>query len=155
MSCHMDLCQVDGPLPVPVGSPRTAVRLLECEFERRTLTALRERVRACLAAQGVTDATGMRLMLAVDEVVMNAVRHGGGRGRLEMQRAADELWCRISDDGPGIPARYRTCRPQPPVDEVSGRRIGLWMAAQICADVGISDGALGGAVVVLRHPVPA
>ncbi|MEU4234280.1 ATP-binding protein [Nonomuraea sp. NPDC026600] len=56
----------------------------------------------------------------------NAVRYGGGGGRLSLWQASDRLHCQVTDSGPGLPwPDKRSHRPVPPG---SGR--GPWLARQ-------------------------
>jgi serine/threonine-protein kinase RsbW len=83
--------------------------------------------------------------VAVNEITTNAVRHGGGRGRLELWRTAGHLHCRVTDHGAGIPAgRHRPRRPD--THAVGGR--GLWLASKASTDLHIETGT-GGTKVTL------
>jgi anti-sigma regulatory factor (Ser/Thr protein kinase) len=70
------------------------------------------------------------VVLVVYELATNAVRHGGGHGRLNLWQEKDRFVCRVSDDGPGL------ADPQagtvPPAPNVSGGR-GLWIARRLSA----------------------
>jgi two-component sensor histidine kinase len=48
-----------------------------------------------MTADRVADVT-----LALHELAANAVRHGGGRGRLRLQVIDSELFCQLTDPGP-------------------------------------------------------
>jgi anti-sigma regulatory factor (Ser/Thr protein kinase) len=68
------------------------------------------------------------LVLAVNEILSNSVRHGGGTGVLRIWQDDGSLVCEIEDGGSiGDPLADRR-RPNP--NQV-GRR-GLWMANQLC-----------------------
>ena len=74
---------------------------LEQGFDAGTLPDLRKAVRAEAVAAGMPVDRATDVMLAVHELAANAVRHGGGTGRLRMQAACGELHCHVSDAGWG------------------------------------------------------
>jgi anti-sigma regulatory factor (Ser/Thr protein kinase) len=74
--------------------------------------------------------------LRAAQLVTNAVRHGGGAGRLELRLHADVLTCEIVDHGgntDGLPVRLS------PTNQTGGR--GLWLAHH-----------LTGALMLTRRP---
>jgi serine/threonine-protein kinase RsbW len=125
------------------------------QFDRSSLIALRNHVTACGAAQGLELVRLTWFTLAAHEIAVNAVRHGGGRGRLRLWRTGNILRCLVSDDGPGIPDRYRSLRPHPPGVDAWSSSHGLWLARQFCSHMQITDRAGGGTDVLLEFPVPA
>jgi anti-sigma regulatory factor (Ser/Thr protein kinase) len=139
-----DLIERDRP-------PAGAVPVLACDFDRAALPAVRRAVADRARASGLDDLATAKFVLAVSEVADNAVRHGGGRGRLRLWHGADGLCCRVADRGPGIPARYRDCRRHPRPGDPLGSTTGLWLVRQICARVQIGTGPDGGAVVLLCY----
>ncbi|PWU49422.1 ATP-binding protein [Micromonospora globispora] len=103
-----------------------AAALLSQDFTAATVAALRHRLRAVVTAVGLTGDVGYDFVLAVHELVTNAVRHGGGQGHLELRRAHDALICEVTDHGEAagkLPVRL------PAVDVAGGR--GLWLAHQL------------------------
>ena len=80
------------------------------------------------AAAGLDAARTADLVLAVDEVATNSLRHGGGRGTLRIWQDADALVCEVRDAGrieDPLAGRVR-----PPLDRDGGR--GLWLVNQLC-----------------------
>jgi anti-sigma regulatory factor (Ser/Thr protein kinase) len=77
--------------------------MLDQEFTAGTLRILREAVLAHATAAGLPEARATDVMLAVHELAANAVRHGGGTGRLRIRIAAGQLRCQITDPGNGSP----------------------------------------------------
>ncbi|OLE22397.1 MAG: hypothetical protein AUG44_24915 [Actinobacteria bacterium 13_1_20CM_3_71_11] len=123
--------------PESGGRPRPLIAL---EFRRPDLGRLRRRVTSCAVEAGLR---GMRLqafVMAVNEIVTNAVVHGGGLGRLRLWHAGRQLVCEISDTGPGIPAE-RMPTGRPPVEATSGR--GLWLSRTLCDMVSLETGRQG------------
>jgi hypothetical protein len=64
---------------------------LEQQFDEGTLHILRETVLAHAVAAGMADGRATDVMLAVHELAANAVRHGGGTGRMQMRATGGEL----------------------------------------------------------------
>ena len=56
--------------------------MLEQEFNAGALHRLREAVLACAMATGMPESRATDVMLVAHELAANAVRYGGGRGRL-------------------------------------------------------------------------
>src|SRR5262249_19219404 len=79
-------------------------RLLSRRFGRHDLPPLRQIVARLATAVGLPDSRRRDLVLAVDEIASNALRHGGGHGRLELWTTADMVWFQVTDDGPGLPS---------------------------------------------------
>jgi len=98
-------------------------------------------------------------VVAINEVTTNAVRHGGGKGRMYLWRDDHSLYCRVVDEGPGIPPdRLGHRRPAP--DTLGGR--GLWLARQGCDTLDVETGDHGSVVTLSQsihqestEPVPA
>ncbi len=118
-----------------------------------TLAAAREAVEQFARAHAVAGDPLNDLVLAVNELAINAVRHGGGRGTLRIWYDGATVWCRVRDDGPGIPdAITSQCvSPQPPsFTAFEGR--GLWLVHQMAATTIIETGPDGTAVTIAaRH----
>ncbi|MFG3708073.1 ATP-binding protein [Micromonospora sp. NPDC047670] len=110
----------------PASVPAPATELISQDFTAATVTALRHRLQAAVTAAGLTGDVGYDFVLAVHELVTNAVRHGGGHGRLDLRCQDDLLICEITDQGPAtgsLPVRL------PAADVVGGR--GLWLAHRL------------------------
>jgi len=133
--------------------PDGAVPLLDCKFDRTGLAALRAELTRCGAANGLADLALSNFVLAVNEITTNAVRHGGGHGRLRLWRDRDDLCCLVVDDGPGIPRRHLSESHRPEPGHIGGH--GLWLARHICDNVVIESDRSSGTRVLLRRVVPA
>jgi len=115
------------------------------DFALADLAAVRSEVERFGADHGLADRELYRFVVAVNELTTNAVRHGGGAGRLELHRTGTVLRCQVLDQGPGIPMDRRdAARPAPRA--VSGR--GLWLARQIAASFDIDSHASGTSVTL-------
>ena len=117
---------------------------LELNFTRDRLGELRRFV-----AQGASEASLDQtrigdLVLAVNELATNSVRHAGGAGTLRMWREGDVLLCAVHDQG-HIP-QPSLCNTAPEPTQITGR--GLWIVSQLCDLVQIRSSHRGGVVRV-------
>ena len=114
------------------GRPETAASddltpaklILDLSFSESDLVGLRSAVAAHASAAGMDDHHIEVLVFIAYELSTNAVRHGGGHGRLRLWRGDDDIHCQVSDHGPGLP-QAMTTPAQPPLAAASGR--GLWL----------------------------
>jgi anti-sigma regulatory factor (Ser/Thr protein kinase) len=90
------------------------------------------------------------LVLAVDEVVTNTLRHGGGSGILRAWREEGEVVCEVSDSGRIFDPLVGRIRA--PFDQPSGR--GLWIANQLCDLLQIRSSRAGTVVRCRLGPAP-
>src|SRR5690349_23942718 len=103
---------------------------LDQAFDLDGLVALRSAVAAHADRLGLPAARIPELVLVAHELASNAVRHGGGQGRVRMWRAGPAVVCEVSDAGPGLPVRPGDGYDRPSVDALGGR--GLWLAFHLC-----------------------
>jgi anti-sigma regulatory factor (Ser/Thr protein kinase) len=68
------------------------------------------------------------LILAVNEVATNAIRHGAGSGRVRMWRDERYLLCEVSDAGRATEGLFNVLPPSP--DSEGGH--GMWITRQLC-----------------------
>jgi anti-sigma regulatory factor (Ser/Thr protein kinase) len=109
-------------LPVP------AAGVLEVPFTRDDLAALRAIVADRARRAGLRSPRRSDLVLAVNELATNSVRHARGGGVLRVWEEAGELVCEVEDEGrirDPLAGRVR------PVDDRPGGR-GLWMVNHLC-----------------------
>jgi anti-sigma regulatory factor (Ser/Thr protein kinase) len=69
------------------------------EFDFNGLDTLRNELRACALQAGAPEDLVVDVVLSVHELAANAVRHGGGAGRLRVWNRAGSLLCQIDDGG--------------------------------------------------------
>lgn len=100
------------------------------------LGALRAFVTFHAGRAGATAQEVQWFVLAVNEIVTNAIRHGGGSGVLRFWAGPEMLSCEVSDTGTGLSDHLAGQLPP-----VRGRGFGLWLARQLCDLVEVrSDG---------------
>jgi anti-sigma regulatory factor (Ser/Thr protein kinase) len=104
--------------------------LVALGFDAERITALRHTVTRAAENVGLRGQRLEDFVLAVNEIVTNAVRHAGGHGRLRMWLYAGAVRCEVVDNGAGIPQDRLNGHELPPSFAVSGR--GLWLARHLC-----------------------
>src|ERR1700754_595323 len=102
---------------------------LDLRFSAGDLLAVRGGVEAYASEIGPRELVEDVVLVAY-ELVTNAVRHGGGRGELNLWRENNRFVCRVSDQGPGLADPEAGTKP--PAPNVSGGR-GLWIARRLSA----------------------
>jgi anti-sigma regulatory factor (Ser/Thr protein kinase) len=120
---------------------------LDQEFGETTLRVLRETVLAHATAAGMPEGRAVDMMIAVHELAANAVKHGGGSGRLRMSVTGRELICQVSDPGTAGTSPW----PYEPGH-------GLWLVRQVADRMSVNHGPAGSQVTVvftmLRSDIP-
>jgi anti-sigma regulatory factor (Ser/Thr protein kinase) len=130
--------------------PRPAEALLETSFAEGQLPAVRRRLEEVAQDCGLTPDEAYDWVIAVNELMANAIRHGGGSGELRVWRDPD-LWCEVRDQGPGFAAGpYLEPRDRPAPSPDGG--MGLWIARRMTGDLLIDSGP-SGTTVRVRTPV--
>jgi anti-sigma regulatory factor (Ser/Thr protein kinase) len=137
--------------------PRTVVPIdapppLTETFDRARVTELRHSVAAFAEASGLTGERLDDFVLVVNELMTNAVRHGGGRGWLRLWSATGALNCEISDHGSGIDADRLEERRRPEPDTTGGW--GLWLARRLSDELVVRSGQAGTTVRIVASLGP-
>lgn len=131
-----------GPL-APVPEP------VELDIELTSaeeLSALRHRLRTCAASEYMGPNDVDLMLVAVGEVVANALQHGRPPCRIRVWQSGWVVYVRVDDHGHGLglaTAGYR--RPATP----STGGVGLWMARQL-TDVVHTQASAAGTTVELQ-----
>jgi anti-sigma regulatory factor (Ser/Thr protein kinase) len=129
-----------GPFGEPLPEPRGPVRVQA--FGAGDLAEVRKLVALRARGAGLTSSRADDLVLAVNEVASNSIRHAGGAGMLRIWSDGDTLLCEVQDRG-----RLR--------DPLAGRRRpdftgsggqGLWITNQVCDLVQLRSFSDGSAV---------
>ena len=134
------LRDITAPFDVPMPDPPAHAE--EIRFERNDLARIRSAVERQATRSGLGPSRTSDLVLAVNEIVTNSLRHGGGGGVLKMWKDDDSLISEIRDVG--HIDRPLIGREQPTLDQSSG--FGLWIANQVCDLVQIRTFPEGSAV---------
>lgn len=124
--------------------------LLERNITGSQLPAVRQQVEAIARGCGLIPERVGDWVTAVNELMTNAVRHGGGAGQLRVWEDG-HLICEVRDNGPGFSAAdYVSLRSRPPLSVAGG--MGLWIAQQMTDDLRI-DSSPAGTVVRISTTV--
>jgi anti-sigma regulatory factor (Ser/Thr protein kinase) len=135
------------PLPRRASPSRPDSVDLDQTFDINSLHMLRQTVAAHADGLGANDDQIERLIIVAGELAINAIRHGGGRGRLLLWRHDDALVCEVSDQGSGIKdPTAGTSLPNPLAANSGGR--GLWICRNLASELTISTGPDGRGTVV-------
>jgi anti-sigma regulatory factor (Ser/Thr protein kinase) len=133
--------EVAGPAPghnTPNQPPRASRRegrpnnhgtLFEQQFNHEDLYAVRSAVAAHVAAVTTDSRLVDTMVLIAHELSSNAIRHGGGTGRLRLWIAGSALHCEVTDAGDGLDEPGSAGQSLPPPTLPGGR--GLWIARQM------------------------
>jgi serine/threonine-protein kinase RsbW len=95
------------------------------------IATMRLRVAEAARLAGLDRDEADRFTLAVNEIAINAIQHGGGTADITITRENHRVVVVVQDRGTGLPVDLPTALPPP--DQPHGR--GLWLAHQLCDDV--------------------
>jgi anti-sigma regulatory factor (Ser/Thr protein kinase) len=140
---YLDRAAVAAPFAEALPDPPADAT--EIAFQGETLIALREVVAARAVDARLEMFRAGDLVLAVNELATNSVRHGGGNGVLRMWQDAHALVCEVR--GAGRIDDPLAGRRRPASGQSSGN--GLWLVNQVCDLVQVRCFAHG--VVVRLH----
>lgn len=131
--------------------PRTAAPigvspLFARDFDRGQVTELRHAVAAHAQESGLGGQRLEDFVLAVNELITNAVRHGGGHGRLRMWTDGTAVTCEVSDTGLGMASDQAAIRKRPTPGTAGGW--GLWLARKLSDEMVVQTGPEGTTVRV-------
>lgn len=121
------------------GRSITTEILLAESFDHSRVTALRHSIASCSADAGLRGDRLDDFVVAVNELLTNAVRHGGGIGRIRLWCADASVVCEVTDRGTGLANPGR--RDRPAVDEPGGW--GLFLADKLTDSFDLQTGAEG------------
>jgi anti-sigma regulatory factor (Ser/Thr protein kinase) len=139
---YRGLDDVAKPFDEPLPEPTIPARELPFGPEPESLRSVRGGVMEAAIAFGLDPAGTGDLVLVVNEVATNSVRHGGRSGVLRTWVEGNALICEVRDagriDDPLVG------RSRPPASRGSG--FGLWLANQLCDLVQIRSSDRGSVV---------
>lgn len=119
------------------GTGRGEAPVLDLAFDSATLSELRADVMMHALLAGLDEDRATDVVLAVHELVANAVRHGAGARRLRMWSLAKVLHCQVEDGDPLAPRQA----PTYPLPIRHGH--GLWLVRLVADHVRAVSGARG------------
>jgi anti-sigma regulatory factor (Ser/Thr protein kinase) len=125
-----------------MSAPAPARVLLHAVFDAGRVAHLRHLIARLARQSGLEAGRTDDLVVAVNEVMTNAVRHGGGTGEVRLVVDHD-LVCEVNDTGAGFDAAAHTGRTVPPPPRVGGGGLGIWMARQVADALSIASGPAG------------
>jgi anti-sigma regulatory factor (Ser/Thr protein kinase) len=134
-----DRCDAQPP-------PEASVPGLVTAFSLESLYNLRAEVAAHASHLGLAEPQLRHLLVVATELATNAVRHGGGSGRLRLWRDGDAIVCEVSDEGPGITMPHQVGTKPVPLNTDGGR--GLWLVRHFTDSLEIVNNHPGTTVTV-------
>jgi len=116
------------------------------EIDAAAPSQARHEVRRAIAALGVNGDLADDIVLVTSELVTNAVEHGGGQCRFEIDHTDGALTIRVYDPSPDRPVPRAPKEPTP-------RGRGLWLVERLANAWG-SDESANGKCVWARFVLP-
>lgn len=149
---YSGLPTIAAPFDAPLAPPPASAE--EVAYDAGTIPAVRIFVACAARAAGVGRARCEDLVLAVDELATNSVRHGGGRGTLRLWTDDDAVVCEVRDAGRIADPLAGRARP---TSAGAPGGYGLWLVHQLCDLVEVRTSAHGTTVRVrvARATAPA
>ncbi|MEU4690166.1 ATP-binding protein [Actinoplanes sp. NPDC023714] len=133
--------------PAPAARPP---RLVSRVFTLAGIGAVRQLIRTAAAGAGLSRRAVPDFVLAVQELMTNAVRHGGGWGCVRLHRDGPVLVCVVSDRGPGMTGDLTRMGRLPDTTTAAGGR-GLFLAGQMTDSLHLKSSPRGVIVTVTMN----
>ena len=111
-------------VPLPPAGDDT----VDMAFDPGALGTVRRFTMQHATDAGLTDVQVADLVLVVNEIATNSLRHGGGSGVLRMWQENGSVIAEVSDNG--YVSQALVGRVKPTVQRENGR--GMWLANQLC-----------------------
>jgi anti-sigma regulatory factor (Ser/Thr protein kinase) len=124
----------------PTPAPLADLHMLPLDGGPR---GFREVLSAELEAAAVSELEAGNMLVAAEEVLANAQRHGGETLSVQVGRVGDRFVCEVSDDGPGIDDPLAGFLPPRP-GHAEGA--GLWVARQLTRQLELVPSPQGASV---------
>jgi serine/threonine-protein kinase RsbW len=129
---------------VAYGRDIGAEILLSEVFDRSRVTALRHTLTSTAKGAGLAGERLDDFVVAVNELLTNAVRHGGGTGEVSLWCENGSVVCEVRDSGAGLPLPRLDPAERPIASEPGGW--GLWLAARLTDTLELKTGVDGTSV---------
>jgi anti-sigma regulatory factor (Ser/Thr protein kinase) len=128
-----------GQIPEPgipvAGPPRLQLRI---DGDPR---GWRHSLAGAVEAEALPRGRAEEFLIAVGEVVANALGHGRGLAELTLWSTNDGVVCAVHDDGSGVDDPFAGYLP--PGNDDAAQGMGLWVARQLSDSLAIQSGADG------------
>ncbi len=128
-----------SPGPGPGRYPGAAQVAIDTSFAEPDLHRLRQEVSAHTAEVGDENLIN-RVLIVISELASNAIRHGGGGGRLRLWTEDRAIICQVVDHGRGITDIDPGAR-RPDPHSRGGR--GIWLCRQLSDEFWLDTGTNG------------
>jgi len=146
------MADIESGATAPTAAPIDAdLKPLERTFRLESLVKVRHEVETYSRVAGLADIRLYKFVMAVNEIMTNAVHHGGGSGELRVWHD-DVLHCQVTDHGRGIPPDRIDGHHRPEPGTIGGW--GLWLTRQICDQMKVSTGPDGTEITLHFAIVP-
>ncbi|MEU7841601.1 ATP-binding protein [Micromonospora sp. NPDC049114] len=127
--------------PLDQHAPGAGKALFSSAFTLLDLTRVRHEVEAVSRRCGLAHDEIENWVIAVNELMINVIRHGGGQGGLRLLLNG-QLTCEVTDQGRGFnTARYVPSAERPPLSDAGG--MGLWVVGRMADYVLVDSGPAG------------
>jgi anti-sigma regulatory factor (Ser/Thr protein kinase) len=123
--------------------------LISEPFDRSRVSPLRRIVAASAGKAGLSGDRLDDFVVAVNELLTNAVRHGGGTGQLTLTTEDGSVVCEVSDGGSGLNGAAPL---RPAAGEPGGW--GLWLVRELTDTCEIKTGPDGTAIRISSRTDP-
>ncbi len=134
------MSNVDGPgsaYPRDIAGAVPSDLDVDQTFDIDGLYALRSTVAAHASHLEATDTELEALVIITSELATNAIRHGGGVGRIQLWHDSQYLYVRVTDEGPGlVDTAAGMTLPDP--ERLGGR--GMWIVRSLSHDLVVGTG---------------
>lgn len=128
--------------PLDQRSSAAATCLLATSLTLVDLAAARREVEAVSRRCGLAGDRLEDWITAVNELMINVIRHGGGRGTVRLLLLSGRFTCEVTDHGPGFAiAHYLQRTERPPLSGTGG--MGLWVVGRLAEFVLVDSGPAG------------
>ncbi|MFF3853193.1 ATP-binding protein [Micromonospora sp. NPDC002575] len=130
--------------PLGQDAPTVGKPLFSTSFTLTALTRVRHEVEAVSRRCGLDHDELENWVVAVNELMINVIRHGGGNGSVRLLLGGP-LICEVADQGRGFnTAHYFPRAERPPLSHAGG--LGLWIVGQM-ADYLLVDSGPAGTII--------